>query len=191
MTAFICKTCGSQFSETAEPPRACPICEDERQYIGHGGQQWTTLEELCAAHRNHIEPERPKQGVVGISVEPHFAIGQRALLIQSPGGNILWDCVALLDDETIAAIKKLGGIAAIAISHPHYYTTMVEWSRAFGDAPVWLHAADREWVRRPDKRIHFWENDTHALAEGLTLIRCGGHFEGGTVLHCAPSANRP
>ena len=29
-------------------------------------------------------------------------------------------------------MNELGGIAAIAISHPHYYTSMVEWSRAFG-----------------------------------------------------------
>src|SRR5438067_932027 len=188
MTPFICKTCGSQFSETAEPPRACPICEDERQYIGHDGQQWTTMEKLHASHRNRIASE---ESVIAVHTEPHFAIGQRALLIQSPHGNILWDCVSLLDDETIAAIKKLGGIAAIAISHPHYYTTMVEWSRAFGDAPIWLHAADREWVMRPDKRIHFWKGDTHELAEGFTLIRCGGHFEGGAVLHCAAVADEP
>jgi len=188
MNAFICKTCGSQFSETEKAPCACPICEDERQHVGHQGQQWTTLEELRAAHRNRIEPE---EGVVAIHTEPHFAIGQRALLIESPSRNILWDCVALLDDETIFAIKKLGGIAAIAISHPHYYTTMVEWSRAFGDAPIWLHAADRKWVMQPDKRIHFWKTDTHAIADGFTLIRCGGHFEGGTVLHRAAIADEP
>jgi hypothetical protein len=188
MNAFICKTCGSQFSETAEPPDACPICDDERQYIGHDGQQWTTMEKLRAGHRNRIEPE---EGVIGIHTEPHVAIGQRALLIESPRGNILWDCVALLDDETVERITRLGGIAAIALSHPHYYTTMVEWSRAFGDAPIWLHTADREWVMRPDKRIHFWKNDTHTLAEGFTLIRCGGHFEGGTVLHRAAGADEP
>ena len=79
-------------------------------------------------------------------------------------------------------INALGGLAAIAISHPHYYTTMVEWSRAF-DCPVHLHAADRERVMRPDQCVKFWDGDTCAIAGGLTLIRCGAHFEGGTVLH--------
>ena len=61
---------------------------------------------------------------------------------------------------------------------------MVEWARAF-DAPVHLHAADREWVMRPDERIDFWDGETRELGEGLTLVRLGGHFDGGTVLHWA------
>ena len=187
-TPFICVTCGTQFAPSAEPPRCCAICEDERQYVGHNGQQWTTLAELRGKHRNLIEPER---GAMSICTQPEFAIGQRALLIESAAGNILWDCVALLDDATIAAIEKLGGISAIAISHPHYYTTMVEWSRAFADAPIYLHAADREWVMRPDPAIRFWEGETHALQPGFTLIRCGGHFEGGTVLHQEAIADQP
>ena len=63
---------------------------------------------------------------------------------------MLWDCLALIDDATIDVLKGLGGIAAIAISHPHYYTTMVEWSRALGGVPIHLHAADRKWVTRPE-----------------------------------------
>jgi hypothetical protein len=65
---------------------------------------------------------------------------------------------------------------------------MVEWSRAFGGVPIYVHAADRPWVMRPDKAIVFWEEETRALAEGLTLVRCGGHFDGGTVLHWAGGA---
>lgn len=186
--AFICVTCGTQFAPTAAPPSSCAICEDERQYVGHDGQRWTTLADLRATHRNRIAPER---GALAIDTEPKFAIGQRALLIESAGGNILWDCVALLDEATVAAIMKLGGISAIAISHPHYYSTMVEWSRAFGGAPIYLHAADREWVMRPDSRIRFWEGETQPLQEGFTLIHCGGHFEGGTVLHQEPVADLP
>ena len=60
---------------------------------------------------------------------------------------------------------------------------MVEWSRAFGDVPVYLHADDREWVLRPDPCIELWEGETLDLGDGLTLIRCGGHFAGGQVLH--------
>ena len=182
MPNSVCVTCGTQFAESAEPPPRCRVCEDERQYVGWDGQQWTTLDELRAGHRADIREEEP--GLVGIGCEPSFAIGQRALLVRAPSGNVLWDCIPLLDDEIGARVESLGGIAAIAISHPHYYSTMVDWSRAFG-APVLLHTADREWVMRPDDAIDFWEGETRELAPGLTLVRCGGHFAGGTVLHWA------
>lgn len=149
------------------------------------GQRWTTLDALRADHRSAIK--RLEAGLYGVGVEPKFAIGQRALLVQAASGNVLWDCVALLDDGIADTIRALGGLSAIAISHPHYYTTMVEWARAF-DVPVLLHAADSEWVMRPDSRIIFWEGETRAVGEGLTLVRCGGHFEGGTVLHWAAGA---
>ena len=32
--------------------------------------------------------------------EPKFAIGQRAILIKTPLGNIMWDCITYLDKET-------------------------------------------------------------------------------------------
>jgi hypothetical protein len=181
MPHFICTTCGTQHAETPAPPEHCDICEDERQYIGWGGQQWTTLDELRTDHQNQIRPEEPN--LTGIGTTPKFGIGQRALLAQSPGGNILWDCISLIDDATIEAVRHLGGLAAIAISHPHYYSAMVEWSRAFGNVPIYLHATDRRWVMRPDPAIEFWEGETRPLHDGLTLIRCGGHFDGGTVMH--------
>jgi hypothetical protein len=96
----------------------------------------------------------------------------------------LWDCISLLDNPTIAAVRTLGGIAAIAISHPHFYSSMVEWSHAF-DAPIYLHADDRQWVMRPDPAIVFWEGETHSLMDGVTLVRCGGHFAGSAALHWA------
>jgi glyoxylase-like metal-dependent hydrolase (beta-lactamase superfamily II) len=41
---------------------------------------------------------------------------------------------------------------------------------------------------RPDKDLIFWRGETNVLGEGLTLIRCGGHSDGGTVLHWATGA---
>jgi len=185
MTHYICKTCGTQFSATDEPPPHCPICEDERQYIGWEGQQWTTLAVLQQDYHNVIKPVEPN--LTGIGTHPSFAIGQRALLVQTGQGNVLWDCISLLDAPTIAAVKALGGISAMAISHPHYYSSMVEWSHTF-DVPIYLHSDDRQWVMRPDPAIEFWEGETKSLGEGLTLIRCGGHFAGGQVLHWAAGA---
>ncbi|MGZ0233478.1 MBL fold metallo-hydrolase [Streptomyces sp. CPS1] len=176
----ICRTCAVQYPE---PREDCPICLDERQYVGWDGQQWTTLAELRdAGHRGRLEEEGP--GVVGIGTTPSVGIGQRALLIRSPGGNVLWDCLGYLDDELAAEIDWLGGISAVAVSHPHFYGTMTEWGRAF-DAPVYVHAADREWVPRPDGVVEYWSGDTHRIADGLTLINAGTHFAGGTVLHWA------
>jgi hypothetical protein len=180
MSEFICRTCGTQFPASAEPPAVCPICEDERQYIGYAGQQWLTIDELQRNHTNRIEEVEP--GLTGIGTTPTFAIGQRALLVQTPEGNLLWDCVTLLDEATVAAVRALGGVRAIAISHPHYYSTMGAWARAF-DATIFLHQDDREHVVYPDPAVNFWKGETHPLFGGLTLVRCGGHFAGGQVLH--------
>src|SRR5579884_627433 len=177
MPNFICVTCGTRFAATPAPPEHCPICDDPRQYVGVHGQQWTTMDELAAGHRNVFRPQEP--GLVGVGTEPHFAIGQRALLLRTPGGNVLWDCVSLIDELTRRAVVDQGGLRAIAISHPHYYSAMVAWSHTFGGVPVYLHAADRQWVMDPDPVVRFWEGETLDLGDGLTLIRCGGHFEGG------------
>lgn len=186
MSNFICTTCGTQFAETDQPPKGCAICNDDRQYVGWQGQQWTTLDDLRRFHLNIILTE--ESSLYGIGMEPSFAIGQRALLVTHPTGNILWDCIPLLDQALIEMIQCIGGISAIAISHPHYYASMVEWSRAFG-CPIYLHAADRQWVMRPDPAIEFWDGETKEIGHGLTLIRCGGHFEGGTVLHWPEGAD--
>lgn len=184
----ICVTCGAQFAASAAPPPACPICEDERQYVGHEGQRWTTLGALRRDHRNEIRAI--EDGLTGIVTAPQFAIGQQAHLVETPVGNVLWNCVSLVDDETVAEVGRRGGLAAIAVSHPHFFTGVAEWSRAFGGVPILLHADDRGWVTRPDGAIRFWEGETAEVLPGggLTLVRCGGHFPGSCVLHWAAGA---
>ena len=185
MSYWICSTCGSQFSASDNPPSECPICLDQRQYVGHNGQQWTTREQM-QQNGFHNEFREHEAGLTGIGTTPSFAIGQRALLVQTPHGNVLWDCISFLDDETISQVQQLGGIQAIAISHPHYYSSMVDWAEAF-NAPIYLHEADKQWVMRPSEHITFWSGEAHPLWEGVTLLRLGGHFAGGTVLyweHC-------
>lgn len=182
MTGFICEACGTEFPQSSSRPAACPICDEERQFVPAGGQAWTTHDALAAAHSNTFRQHA--DGTFPISTVPSFAIGQRAFLLVSPQGNVLWDCLSLLDDATTSLIRALGGIAAIAISHPHYYAAMGRWSDAFG-APVHLHADDRHWLVNPGGNLVFWDGETRELQPGLTLIRCGGHFAGGTVLHRA------
>ncbi|MBE2315226.1 MBL fold metallo-hydrolase [Solirubrobacter sp. CPCC 204708] len=165
----ICVTCGVQYGGSVS---SCPVCEDPRQYVPVSGQAWTSLEALRVDHRNRFDSDH---GVLGVGTTPKFGIGQRALLVE----DVLWDCITLLDEETI---ERIGSLRAIAISHPHYYSSMVEWAHAF-DCPVLIHEADREWVMRPDARVEYWSGETYDLGAGMTLIRCGGHFAGGTVLH--------
>jgi hypothetical protein len=167
--AYVCVTCGTQFPPSPEPPPECPICLDPRQYVGAQGQRWTTLEELGRTHSNRLEELEP--GLTGIGTEPSFAIGQRALVAD----GVMWDCVTLVDDSLDGR-----GIHTIAISHPHYYSAMVEWAERL-DARVLLHEADAEHVQRPSERIELWSGERTRADEGVELVRLGGHFAGGTV----------
>ncbi|MBI2380392.1 MAG: MBL fold metallo-hydrolase [Gammaproteobacteria bacterium] len=180
MSCYICETCGTQYAESALPPASCPVCEDERQYVGWQGQRWTTHAELAERYRLRIGEDA---GLLALAVDGEFAIPQRALLLPTDAGNILWECLSLVSEEALAALAARGGVDRIVISHPHFYTSMVEWSAALGGVPVLLHAADRAWVHRPSPCLEFWEGDDLQLSSSVSLIRCGGHFPGSTALH--------
>jgi glyoxylase-like metal-dependent hydrolase (beta-lactamase superfamily II) len=177
----ICVTCGTQFEESAVAPDRCPVCQDERQFVGLDGQQWTTFEDLRSRHE--IDIVLQEKALTSFSIEPQFGIGQRAFLLQTSEGNILWDCLSLFDDAAADHIRRRGGLQYICISHPHYYAAMVEWSREFGNVPIYLHRDDAEWVMRKSPQIEFWSGETKRLLGGVKLVRCGGHFPGGTVLY--------
>ena len=179
MPAWICQTCAVQQPDTPQPPGTCPICADERQYVGWAGQQWTTMAEIAADHAVVVREEEPR--LTGIGVQPAFGIGQRALLVRTPGGNVLWDCVPLLDEAARAQITSLGGIDAICMSHPHFYAAHVDFADAF-DARVYIPRADQEWIQRPSPRIELFDDDAEPVP-GVTLARIGGHFDGAAVLH--------
>lgn len=180
---FICETCGTQYGQIAAPPDRCMICEDERQYVGWDGQRWTSHKSLQQRLSIRIEPYR---GMMALTTQPAFAIGQRALLLPTAAGNVLWEALPVVTDDAVARIREAGGLAMIAISHPHFYSAMAEWSAAFGNVPIYLNAADRDWVGRRDANIVYWgEGDRLVLGEGISLIRCGGHFDGSTILHWA------
>ena len=66
---------------------------------------------------------------------------------------------------------------------------MVEWSRALGGVPVYLHARRQPvgGAARSGDRVL---GRRHPRARARRhLIRCGGHFAGGTVLHWADGAD--
>jgi hypothetical protein len=181
VSVFVCRTCAVEQPDTDKPAAACAICSDERQYVRPTGQQWTTLEELAAAgHRGAVAEVEP--GLHGITIEPSVGIGQRALLVQTTSGNLLWDPNGYVDDDLVATVHQLGGVAAVAASHPHMFGVQVEWSHRFGGVPVYVQAADREWVQRADSVVTIWEEKTEVLP-GVVLHRIGGHFPGSAVAH--------
>ena len=182
MYPYICTTCGTQYAASERPPERCPVCVDERQYVGWNGQSWTTREALLRDHRVRVGEDA---GLTALAVDPDFAIGQRALLLPTVAGNLLWECLSLMTEDAIEALQARGGVERIIVSHPHFYAAMVDWSEALGGVPILLHEADRAWVQRPSPRIEYWTGDRRSLSDDVTLVRCGGHFTGSTALHWA------
>jgi len=189
LNKYICKTCGVQYESSIEVPEQCLICTEGRQYVSSFGQSWTTLDNMQQSKEFKNEILLEENGLYSIATKPNFAIGQTAYLIQTEGFNVLWDCIAYLDKQTIEYIDKLGGIQAVALSHPHYYSTQVEWAEAF-DVPIYIHEDDKEWVMRPSDKIIFWSGDSLELHKGIVLHRLGGHFRGGAVLEWKDGNNQ-
>src|SRR3989441_6621676 len=129
MEGWVCRTCGVQQTPTAAAPAVCAICQDERQYVPPQGQRWATLAELAAEGR-HIEVRDLEPGLTGIGADPPIGIGQRALLVQTPAGNVLWDCLGFIDETGVTAVGEMGGLQGIAFPHPHFDGVCVAWSHA-------------------------------------------------------------
>lgn len=173
---WICENCGTQYAASDTPPDACPVCVDDRQYVARDGQRWTTHAELVDRLHVRIEDDA---GLTGVGIVERFAIPQRALIVRGAEMTVMWDCISVVTPE---AVERLGPIDAIAISHPHFYSVMVEWSDALGGVPIHVHAADRDWLARTSDRVQLWDGDRLELSPGITLIHLPGHFPGSSAL---------
>ncbi|PWW73292.1 hypothetical protein C7212DRAFT_353919 [Tuber magnatum] len=181
---LVCRACGTQFDTSDRNVlKNCRICDDPRQFIPPTGQEFTTLAEMKGNYETMMAPDQTNGSIISLWTEPKFAIGQRAFLIKTPHGNVLWDLITYLSDEDIRRIDQEGGIQAIVISHPHYYTTHNLWAKTFG-CPVYLAVEDREWLCREDSQGRvFIEGNEKEIIKGVTAIKVGGHFPGSLVLH--------
>ncbi len=175
----ICVTCGTQFPPS-NSREICEICIDDRQYVPEGGQSWTTHEKLL--NDNSVRILKINDRTYELEIVPRFAIGQRAFLILSENGNILWDCIPMLNAPTIDFINSKGGLKAIAFSHPHYYSNMNDWAEEF-DCPVYMHQSDEMWIMHRGDRLSPWKGDELALWDGMKILNIGGHFPGSSILH--------
>ena len=108
MTTFVCQTCGVSYPDAPLPPAECPICEDERQFVPASGQAWTTHPALLEDHA--IEWTEISAGLHALKVKPNLAIAQRAFLLETSAGAILWDCLPILDEATAERIEAMGGL---------------------------------------------------------------------------------
>lgn len=176
----ICTACGTQYPSGISAPELCLICTDDRQYIPEKGQTWTNLDDLSDNYSIIIK--KLKDSLYELKMAPSFAIGQRALFVLAPGGNILWDCISLLNESTIEFIKSKGSLKAIAFSHPHYYTTMNEWAEVF-DCPVYIHQNDEQWIMNKGPHVTLWTGTEKKLWDDTSLINIAGHFPGSSILH--------
>ncbi|HSC38652.1 MAG TPA: hypothetical protein VLD19_12295 [Chitinophagaceae bacterium] len=175
----ICITCGTQFTPGLPLPALCPVCEDDRQYIGAGGQQWTSLPAL--SDKYSVLFKKINEHLYELTMTPAFAIGQRAFLILSPHGNILWDCIPLINEPVAEFIKSKGGLKAIVFSHPHYYSTMNVWAEQF-DCPVYIHRDDEHWIKNWGPHVQLWAGPERDFWDGIKAVHVGGHFPGSAVL---------
>lgn len=200
----VCFTCGTQFdAPLSSPPPNCPICDDPRQYVPPTGQAWTSLNNEASSQQNEFttdphdsrihyittKPTAPSKTTIpaglseSTSTTKQLGIGERAILLQTESGNVLWDLVAWLDEGTVDFIKSKGGLKAIVISHPHFWTTHLEWAHQFS-CPIYLQEADKEWLQREDKNgVRKFISGATEILPGVTAIQAGGHFDGSSFLH--------
>ncbi|WP_040167286.1 MBL fold metallo-hydrolase [Microbacterium gorillae] len=177
----VCTSCGLQFP-SVEPPEFCPLSHDNRSSFRGLPEGWTTLAELRKTEHHNVI--RQDGEFMGLCTSPSLNFGQRGFIVPWGDSNLMWDMVPYFDDDTYERIQELGGLKGIAISHPHFFSTMIEWADRF-DVPIYIHEDNRPWVFRPSERIHFWSGESFKLDDDMTLVRTGGHFAGSQILHIA------
>ncbi|KAH8732941.1 beta-lactamase-like protein [Phaeosphaeriaceae sp. PMI808] len=200
----ICETCGTQYdAPLSSHPKSCRICDDPRQYVPATGQTWSSLNKEQGQQKNVFETDQHDSRIHCITTEPltpaelpaslasstttrkQLGIGERAFLLQTSHGNVLWDLVAFIDSGTVEFINSKGGLKAIVISHPHFYTTHLEWAKIF-NCPVYMSSDDAEWLNREDKEgVRKGVKSIQHIEEvggEVKAIQCGGHFDGSLVL---------
>ncbi|MGG5210072.1 hypothetical protein ACQWU4_14165 [Chryseobacterium sp. MIQD13] len=177
-TLRMCTECGTQYPDSYTG-NVCIICADERQSVPQSGQSWTTHDKLLENHS--VKIKKINDNLYEFTVNPRFSIGQRALFVISEHGNLMWDCIPLIDEGVIEFIKSKGGLKTIALSHPHYYSIMRMWAETF-DCKILIHENDKEWVVNRGNSVEYWSGEELELWDTLKLHNIGGHFDGSSII---------
>ncbi|WP_347754417.1 hydrolase [Agrococcus sp. ProA11] len=173
----LCATCGVEADQPL--PMTCPICADERQWVPAAGQRWSSIAQQ-QREGFRIDVDELEPGLWAVTSEPQVGIGQRALLVQTGEGNLLWDPIGTITPAAIERVRELGGIAVVAASHPHMFGVQCAWADAL-DARVLVNERDAAWLQRRSARIELWDGELEVLP-GVRLIRFGGHFPGSAMV---------
>jgi glyoxylase-like metal-dependent hydrolase (beta-lactamase superfamily II) len=202
---LICKTCGTQYSikdwNELNPKNTCKPCLDPRQYVPEQGQQWSKASEwlISSSSTNEkqfrfelIEEKNDARLIRIITKNTNVGIGETPFIILTKYGIVIWDCCALYNSNLFESIKKISkdyqlSIVGIAISHPHFYTSSLTWAKAL-QTKIFISHLDKQWFQRINEGLAkdlvvFFDSETYNLLPGITIIRCGGHFDGSCVLH--------
>lgn len=180
MGKFICLICGTCFPPSTQPPQVCQLCAGKQQLVLGEGTDWTTEEELIQNDFHNVM-NFEEHNLWSIRVRPSFASSQRAFFFHSDRGNVLWDCLSLLDKETVEKLEDLGGIHTIILSNPHFQTGVCKWAERF-DAEVIVHESDVEFLVEQPRRLKTWTGEYYQLQDEFKLVRIGGSFPGSSVL---------
>src|ERR1700759_1651446 len=120
MTIWVCPTCGANYAPAPEPPARCSLRENQHQWYQPTGQVCTTMDDLAeSGYRSEVREVEPD--LFGLGVRPGIGVGQRALIVRTSEGNLLWDPPAFIDEAAIEAVRGGGGLVAVTSSHPHMY----------------------------------------------------------------------
>src|SRR6478752_4396057 len=103
---WICETCAVETADLPQPPSECRVCEDERQWVPADGQRWTSLGELRARGTRIVSSE-VEPDLWGLRAEPAVGIGQQTMVVRTPSGTLLFDCVGYVDDEALELVRSL------------------------------------------------------------------------------------
>ncbi|TXT07490.1 hypothetical protein VHUM_03210 [Vanrija humicola] len=180
----VCATCATQYPA---PRRDCTHAKlsgstDHPQARGATTSSATSRTRASRSSR----PSRSSPSLRRVSISPACVKLTPAFLLETFEGSFIWDCSAVLTPPLIAHLTHLRRpLKAMAISHPHFFSTSLTWARALG-VPLYINALDKEWYQRRESagadEVVFWSG-TQRLSSTLTLIECGGHFPGSCVLH--------
>ena len=167
-------------------PGVCVVRADERQWLPPGGQRWTTLADLAAAgHAFDVREVEP--GLTGIGADPPVAIGQRSLLVATPGATSLGPVG--VHRRRRGDRGPGGGRAELRHRQP---PALLRRDRPVGGAfgaEILVLADDAGLAASRTRRLGPDLGRTPDVLPGVTLIQCGGHFPGSAVLHWADGAD--
>ena len=188
MERFICVTCGTQFPDATtrrrlpDLRRPAPVRPARRASVDDARRA------RAPTTRNEFRDEGDARSASAPSRSSRSASARCSS--RSATRNLLWDCVTLLDDATAAEVERRGGLAGDRDLAP---------ALLLGDgrvgAPLRLPDPPARRRRRVghaarSRRSRTGTASTLELGDGLTLVRGGGHFPGGTMLHRAEGARR-